>query len=206
MRARAEGDAAVDPQGCGKCGIPERRHARQAGSDGVHVWVRPSDALVKARMVARRAETAAVVARDGALPMPVGPGPLALSEQQIEALAAAGNRVVNNETHEHLCMCDAWPKACVSTGEYYMGAWDVSGLEDALPAVIGLWESMRGGELVALRARVAELEQTVAWRDAERERWADVHALVERAIDKGWSVIDTLDIEMELGPESGGGR
>ena len=93
-----------------------------------------------------------------ALPMPVGAKPLELSEQQIEALAAAGNRVVNDATHEHLCMCDAWPEKCVSTGHYYMGAWDVSGLEDALPAVLALWEQMRGGELLHLRARVAELE------------------------------------------------
>jgi hypothetical protein len=93
-----------------------------------------------------------------ALPMPVVPKPLELSEQQIEALAAAGNRVVNDATHEHLCMCDGWPEKCVSTGHYYMGAWDVSGLEDALPAVLALWEQMRGGELERLRVRVAELE------------------------------------------------
>lgn len=93
----------------------------------------------------------------GAPSMPDGPQPLALSEAQIDALTAAGNRVVNDEVHQHLCMCDAWPESCVSTGNYYMGAWDVSGLEDALPAVLGLWESMRGGELAALRAQVADL-------------------------------------------------
>ena len=94
------------------------------------------------------------------LPAPVGPEPqpLSLSDAQVDALAAAGNRVVNDAVHEHLCMCDGWPEKCVSTGNYFMGAWDVSGLEDALPAVLALWEQMRGGELVALRARVAELE------------------------------------------------
>jgi hypothetical protein len=51
------------------------------------------------------------------------------------------------------------------------------------------------------RDRIAELEAGIAWRDAERDRWADVHALVERAIDKGWSSIDTVDLEVELGPE-----
>lgn len=95
-----------------------------------------------------------------ALPVPVAPEPQALpvvlTEAQVEALAAAGNRVVNDETHERLCMCDAWPKSCVSTGHYFMGAWDVDGLEAALPAVLGLWESMRGGELEKLRAQVAE--------------------------------------------------
>lgn len=94
----------------------------------------------------------------GALPMPMGPEPLALTEAQIEALAAAGNRVVNNEVHEHLCMCSAWPERCVSTGNYFMGAWDVDGLESALPAVLALWEQMRGGEIATLRARVVELE------------------------------------------------
>lgn len=51
------------------------------------------------------------------------------------------------------------------------------------------------------RDRIAELEAGIAWRDAERSRWADVHALVERAIDKGWSTVDTVDLEVELGPE-----
>ncbi|MER5750690.1 hypothetical protein [Streptomyces sp. NPDC002088] len=80
------------------------------------------------------------------LPMPVGPEPQALSAQQIEALTAAGDRVVNDAMHKHLCMCDAWPEKCVSTANYYMGAWDVSGLETAIPAVLALWEQMRGGE------------------------------------------------------------
>jgi hypothetical protein len=93
-----------------------------------------------------------------ALPVPGGQPPLAVSEQQIEALAAAGNRVVNDAVHQHLCMCDAWPDECVSTGNYYMGAWDVPGLEDAIPAVLALWERMRGGELGRLSARVVELE------------------------------------------------
>ncbi len=99
-----------------------------------------------------------IVGSADALPMPTGPEPLALSEQQIEALAAAGDRVVNDAVHQDLCACDAWPERCLSTGNYFMGAWDVSGLETALPAVLGLWEQMRGGELKSLRARVAELE------------------------------------------------
>jgi hypothetical protein len=53
-----------------------------------------------------------------------------------------------------------------------------------------------------LRAKVAELTAGVAWRDAERDRWADVHSLVERAIDKGWSAVDTIDLEDALGPEA----
>ncbi|MGW3135959.1 hypothetical protein [Streptomyces sp. NPDC001139] len=112
-------------------------------------------------------------------PVPVGPmpQPLALTEVQIDALAEAGNRVVNDAMHEHLCMCDAWPEKCVSTGNYYMGAWDVSGLEDALPAVLALWEQMRGGELLRLRARVAELEGAPA--DGITRRIAPTQALRE---------------------------
>jgi hypothetical protein len=56
-------------------------------------------------------------------------------------------------------------------------------------------------EVHRLTARIAELEAGIAWRDAERARWADVHATVERAIDKGWSSIDTCDLEGALGPE-----
>lgn len=113
----------------------------------------------------------AAVAAMGALPVPVGPQPLALSEEQLDALAAAGNRVVNDEVHQHLCMCDAWPEKCVSTGHYLMGAWDVDGLEAALPAVLGLWEQMRGGELAALRAQVADL---LAERHTTNEALPDV--------------------------------
>lgn len=102
----------------------------------------------------------AAVRELGALPVPVGPElkPLVLTEAQVEALAEAGNRVVNDAVHEDLCMCDGWPEKCVSTGGFRLGDWDVSGLETALPAVLALWEQMRGGELATLRARVAELE------------------------------------------------
>ena len=55
-------------------------------------------------------------------------------------------------------------------------------------------------EVRRLRAQVTELEAGIQWRDEERRRWVDVHNLVERAIDKGWSTVDTLDLEAELGP------
>lgn len=98
----------------------------------------------------------------GALPVPMGPEPLALAEAQIEALSEAGNRVVNDAVHEDLCMCDGWPEKCVSSGGFRRGDWDMAGLETALPAVLALWEQMRGGELVTLRTRVAELEARLA--------------------------------------------
>lgn len=196
VRARWERQVSTDPQ----------TEAAQALEDTGQLL----DPEVAAELVAFRKgrELAAAVAEHGAFPVPFGSVdagpvvlPLELLEAQVDALAAAGNRVVNDEMHQHLCMCDAWPKSCVSTGNYFMGAWDVSGLEAALPAVLGLWERMRGGELETLRARVAELESGIAWRDAERARWSGVHYLIEKAIDKGWSTLDTLDVEAELGPE-----
>lgn len=113
---------------------------------------------VARKLLKENEQLRAELAAQGALPMPMGPEPLALTEAQIEALAAAGNRVVNDARHEDLCMCDAWPKACLSSGNFHMGDWDMSGLESALPAVLALWEQMRGGELATLRARVTELE------------------------------------------------
>ena len=110
-------------------------------------------------------ELAAVVAELGALPMPVpvvpepkrvdaGPVvlPMALAEAQLDALAASGNRAVNDAVHEDLCACDAWPKECLSSGGFFQGYWDMGGLDTAIPAVLGLWERMRGGELAAFRA------------------------------------------------------
>lgn len=97
----------------------------------------------------------------GSAPVDAGPvvRPLALHEAQIDALAAAGNRVVNDQSHEDLCACDGWPERCLSSGGFFQGQWDVGGLDTALPAVLGLWESMRGGELERLRAEVAALRE-----------------------------------------------
>lgn len=88
--------------------------------------------------------------------------PAQLTEEQTQALAAAGNRAVNDQIHDDLCACDPWPERCLSRGGYFAGYWDTSKIDMALPAVIGLWESMRSpetaAELARLRARVAELE------------------------------------------------
>ncbi|MFD9868515.1 hypothetical protein ACFXI8_27105 [Streptomyces niveus] len=103
--------------------------------------------------------------------------PFALTEAQIEALTAVGNRAVNDAVHEDICACDAWPKKCLSSGGYSQGMWDMGGLETALPAVIALWEGMRpdqAAEVDALRARVAELEAEVATANApQHARMAD---------------------------------
>jgi hypothetical protein len=45
--------------GCGRCGIDRRGHAIQAGSDGSHTWIKPTEQQIKDRMRARRASRSA---------------------------------------------------------------------------------------------------------------------------------------------------
>lgn len=47
--------------------------------------------------------------------------------------------------------------------------------------------------------------ERLAALEAEQQRWASVHDLIERAIDKGWSAIDTWQVEDALGPEPAAG-
>lgn len=87
--------------------------------------------------------------------------PAALSEAQVDALADAGNRALNDHYHEDLCYCRDWPESCASEG-YFAGMWDTAAFHIGMAAVIGAWESMRSpaeaDELGRLRSRVAELE------------------------------------------------
>jgi hypothetical protein len=49
-------ESEVEPSGCRYCGIPARVHAQQwKASVGWHKWVLPTQAQIKARMLARRA-------------------------------------------------------------------------------------------------------------------------------------------------------
>lgn len=153
------------------------------------------------------------VATYGAFPMPVVPEPvdagpvvrpLAVHEAQLDALTASGNRAVNDAVHEDLCACDAWPKECLSSGGFFQGYWDMGGLETAIPAVLGLWESMRGGELVALRARVAELEaERTQWRqlaDLDVDKLAQALLLMETGPALPWAhVMSDDDLHEFLG-------
>ncbi|MEV6580255.1 hypothetical protein AB0M92_19055 [Streptomyces sp. NPDC051582] len=66
-----------------------------------------------------------------------------LTEAQIDALADAGNRALNDHYHESLCYCSAWPEGCVSSGNYFAGSWDTAAFNIGMRAVIGRWESMR---------------------------------------------------------------
>lgn len=48
-------EVSVDPNGCGRCGIPKDRHGRQwTLSAGWHPWTRPTDEQIKERMLRRR--------------------------------------------------------------------------------------------------------------------------------------------------------
>ncbi|MEU6758023.1 hypothetical protein [Streptomyces sp. NPDC046685] len=111
-------------------------------------------------------ETAAELSRLRALQ---NARPAELSEAQIDALADAGNRALNDHYHDDLCHCSDWPESCASSGNYFAGSWDTAAFDIGMAAVIGLWESMRApaeaDELSRLRDRVAELE-------AERTRQA----------------------------------
>ncbi|QQZ56895.1 hypothetical protein IFE09_27240 [Streptomyces microflavus] len=125
---------------------------------------------------------ARAVAEHGPFPMPVGePMPVELTEQQLDALSAAGNRALNDHYHEDLCYCRSWPTSCVSSGGYFMGTWDTSAFDIGLPAVLGVWESLRNdrhaakiaelrADNAALRVRVAELEAARTTAAADRDK------------------------------------
>ncbi|MGW3570178.1 hypothetical protein ACWDSL_41010 [Streptomyces sp. NPDC000941] len=101
-------------------------------------------------------ETTATLAELRAL---VDVSPAELSAARVKALAAAGARAVADSTHSRMCGCDLWPAECPN---YRPGPWHTNTFIAGIPAVIGLWESLRteveGRELRRLRERVAELE------------------------------------------------
>ncbi|MFM9602730.1 hypothetical protein [Streptomyces turgidiscabies] len=131
----------------------------------------------------------------GALPVPVGDSFRLTAEQRAKIaeqlgdakpaapglLVAFGESVRNRREHAH----PTWEDLYCQNLSSYMG-------ERMAPVL---------RRLIDAEAQVAELEAGIAWRDAERARWAGVHGLVERAIDKAWSIVDTFDLEDALGPE-----
>ncbi|MEV7140706.1 hypothetical protein [Streptomyces tauricus] len=81
----------VTPSACTWCGIERRGHGRQyADAAGWHAWERPSQEQILARMQARR--LARFVAREGALPMPVGSDPKPLSDERLAQYVALVGR------------------------------------------------------------------------------------------------------------------
>jgi hypothetical protein len=77
--------------------------------------------------------------------------PAALTEDQIDALVDAGDRVVNDANHQDLCACDGWPTEC---RHYVDGQWDTGALAFAIPAIVGLWEVMRAAAAAEATATV----------------------------------------------------
>lgn len=102
---------------------------------------------------------------------PLNAQPAELSEAQVDALADAGNRALNDHYHEDLCACSAWPESCASSGNYFAGSWDTAAFGIGMAAVIGVWEAMRTRDEVAevtrLRTRVEELETFAQGCDGE---------------------------------------
>lgn len=174
-------------------GVVWQRRALTREGRGLYA-VADAPACCPEYVMATLAELAAhgIAGQTDALPMPVGQALLVLSEQQIEALAAAGNRVVNDAVHERLCMCDTWPESCLSSGNFHMGDWDMSGLESALPAVLALWEQMRGGEMLRLQARIAELESE---RHATNEALSEAAEALRASKDQPAPLIDPEGVD-----------
>lgn len=109
---------------------------------------------------------AAAVAEHGPFPMPVGePMPVELTAEQCGALADVANRAINDEIHEELCACDAWPTGCVSHSGVSQGYWDTGRMTTAMPEVVGLWESLRNdrhaAKVAELRAERAQLQDDI---------------------------------------------
>lgn len=176
----------MEPSACTWCGIAQRGHGRQyADAVGYHAWSAPSKEQILARMKARR--LAAAVAKQGALPMPVGPEPQALSSEQraqiAELIGAAkpatdqllfemAQQIRDRREHDHSTAAD-WDWYCLNAS-----GW----LGDKAPTVLR--------RLLNAEARVAELE-------AERKKYvgreptvAEEMAYLSRCID---SVLDLCD-------------
>ncbi|MFF5445426.1 hypothetical protein [Streptomyces sp. NPDC012888] len=101
---------------------------------------------------------------------------LVLSAEHIDALGAVADRAENDDIHDRLCACDGWPKDCASG--IRDGSWDYGSWEVALPAVIGLWESIRPDsraveisdlriQLSIAERRNAELAEQLVERDEQ---------------------------------------
>ena len=186
----------MEPSACAWCGIAERGHARQyADAAGWHKWEQPSQEQILARMKARRLQLA--VARAGAYPTPVG-GVRTLDV--VESELTGVNLALWEEIQAYARLRLALTSAQRGRRELRAQVAQVAALleerHSTNESVSEAAEALR-----VQRDRIAELETGIAWRDAERERWSGVHYLIEKAIDKGWSGVDTCTLEAELGPE-----
>jgi hypothetical protein len=91
----------MEPSACTWCGIAQRPHGRQfADAAGWHAWAQPSQEQMLARMKARR--LALTVAREGALPVPVGPEPRTLDVVEDELTGVSLSLYEEELTSERL--------------------------------------------------------------------------------------------------------
>lgn len=72
---------------------------------------------------------------------PTPPEPVALTDEEMQILADAGDEAVNAANHADQCGCDTWPTTCHS--DYQPGTWDAMGWYTGLPAVLAAWEQLR---------------------------------------------------------------
>ncbi|MFJ6935731.1 hypothetical protein [Streptomyces sp. NPDC101132] len=156
-------------------------HAAESTRDASYDLVSTVVFALGSAQLLQSPETAAELAR---LRLLENATPAQLTEAQVEALADAGNRALNDHYHEDLCACVDWPQGC---GHYLAGSWDTAAFSIGMAAVIGLWESMRApveaAELARLRARVDEVERRYTFDTAKlRARVAELEA--ERSEDR----------------------
>lgn len=76
--------------------------------------------------------------------------PMPLTDDELNLLSDFANRLINDDNHRNLCGCDAWPEKCISTGNYFMGAWDTSVIEEVLRQVLGAWATLNTRHLSGL--------------------------------------------------------
>ncbi len=152
-----------------------------------------------------------IVGSADVLPMPVGPesqgAEVALSEEQLEVLVAAGDRAVNNTVHEDLCACDAWPEKCLSSGNFFMGYWDQGGMSVAVPAVVAAWESLRGkanADVAELRTALQDTLAALLAGQVERDKLTA--RVAELEADRLTRLLAPTQALREDEPETGGAR
>lgn len=107
----------------------------------------------------------------------------------------AVNKRINDENHDDLCMCDAWPEACVSG--YKPGLWD---LGVSLDIAVGVLEPLireRRAEEMAEQTRLREM----AYRDGKLTMELDAaHEIVFTLVEAARTILGGAEnyIELEL--------
>ncbi|MFC8491833.1 hypothetical protein ACFUJU_13720 [Streptomyces sp. NPDC057235] len=135
----------------------------------------PQSEANAAFVAAARTDVPELVAEVQRLRLLLGASPVELSEDQLGALIDAGNGALSDYYHERQCACSEYPAGCVTNLAYRreFGYWDTDAFALGMGAVLGVWESIRENsaavELVALKARIAELEAERGKAAADRD-------------------------------------